>query len=468
MRETKPKLAEPKLSHDVNAARDAKAEKKFPDGQGLTLVVTPAGKAKWVHRYSFRGRTPERWLGEYPKIGLADARAIRDDDRALIEKDIDPIAEARTNGGKPAHLQTFTEYAVANFRRLAPPSERNLPPEKSAWYRTVTKHVGALGNLKIDNVRVTDVEALVKPMWRGDVCPPKATKIIRCIARVLDHRVAMLNPNLDPREFGWKIAMMTRLKKRLGDGRHFQRHRPSMPYERAQSFWTALQDDSNMSARILEFTLLTGVRVQECCGVRWREIDWKRRMWIIPPHRRKTQKNKGSEGRPFIVPLSLGMVKCLRRAMLGRTDLGPNDLIFPSYGKGKRPSQKGAPRPYSSRGILDRARIYGGTAILLDGSEVPITTHGFRTTVVTWGVGMKHRAHPRFTLEVMDRVLSHAVGNDGKTSAALPAYLGLDDPFLGERKIVMREWSAYVRSRPVVKAKPQPIRPIKPHLQLVA
>ena len=70
-----------KLKHkDLIAAiarlRAAKQTATFSDGGGLALVVTPAGRARWVHKFQWQGRTAERWLpGDFPdELGLADAR----------------------------------------------------------------------------------------------------------------------------------------------------------------------------------------------------------------------------------------------------------------------------------------------------------------------------------------------------------------------------------------------------------
>ena len=101
------------------------------------------------------------------------------------------------------------------------------------------------------------------------------------------------------------------------------------------------------------------------------------------------------------------------------------------------------PRPYHPTAVLRQTRRYG-----------EVHTHGFRSTIVAWGVAVTHRGREPFSLELMDRVLSHTIqAKDSAVSAALPSYLGDADPFLGRRKVVMREWSAFLRSKPQKPAK---------------
>ena len=169
------------------------------------------------------------------------------------------------------------------------------------------------------------------------------------------------------------------------------------------------------------------------------------RVWTIPAARRKTERARADGGRDFVVPLNLGMVRCLRRARTNRVgDLGPGDLMFPSYrGKGLDDA-----RPFNSNSLLVRLRAFG----FMDEEGQQIDIHGFRTTVARWGLSGPHRARPPFEETVMDKVLSHTVSrtNDSgkKVSRAFKAYLGRSDPFLGQRKIVMREWHAHLCQRP--------------------
>lgn len=78
--------------------RQAKAAQKtysIPDTDGLSLVVTPVGGKSWHLRYYWLGKQKRISLGSYPEIGLREARALRDEARALVAKGINPHTERK-------------------------------------------------------------------------------------------------------------------------------------------------------------------------------------------------------------------------------------------------------------------------------------------------------------------------------------------------------------------------------------
>ncbi len=54
------------------------------DGRGLALEVMPTGVASWRYRYQYRGKTEKLSLGQYPLLGLKEARAKRDEAAMLV------------------------------------------------------------------------------------------------------------------------------------------------------------------------------------------------------------------------------------------------------------------------------------------------------------------------------------------------------------------------------------------------
>lgn len=56
----------------------------LPDFDGLSLAVSDAGTKSWHLRYTWLGRQKRMSLGMYPEISLREARARRDEARALV------------------------------------------------------------------------------------------------------------------------------------------------------------------------------------------------------------------------------------------------------------------------------------------------------------------------------------------------------------------------------------------------
>lgn len=419
----------------VKRAKLDKRTARFNDGGGLICVVTAAGRARFLHRYSYQGVWATRWFpGEYPSgISLAEARVKVAEDRLLLDDGVNPADASGATSARP----TLAEYARANFRLLAPAFERDLDPSKTQWMRDIERRTGKLGKMEIDKIKVTDVVANLGHYWVDHTPRPTARHLCERLARILRHRHANTRPNdthwQNPADFGI-------LKDILGARAHHSVSRASLAFEDVPAFLLAVRDKPTMSSRCLEWIVLSGCRPGEAAGARWGEIDWKARVWIIPPERLKTERGKGPKGKPFAVPLSLMMVQLLRRTAGIRIDLGPDDLIFPSDWTRRGPDA----RQYGTRAMLGHAQAINPA----------ITSHGFRSTITAWGIHMPHRKQPPFSLEVMDRVLGHIIGakrdGDGREhlSQALGAYAkhAWQDPFLGRRKIVMREWSAYLRA----------------------
>nr|WP_258181218.1 tyrosine-type recombinase/integrase [Burkholderia multivorans] len=80
-----------------------------------------------------------------------------------------------------------------------------------------------------------------------------------------------------------------------------------------------LRATNGVSARCLEFAILTAARSGEARGARWSEIDLKRGIWSIPAERMKAKKEHR-------VPLSSAAIELLK-AIERNED---QDLVFPS------------------------------------------------------------------------------------------------------------------------------------------
>ena len=61
----------------LTALAEAKAKTgSYLDRAGLYLIVSPTGKKSWLLRFSWQGRRPEKSLGSYEDISLAEASLI--------------------------------------------------------------------------------------------------------------------------------------------------------------------------------------------------------------------------------------------------------------------------------------------------------------------------------------------------------------------------------------------------------
>src|SRR5690606_12815884 len=99
-------------AHLRNAKRADKPY-KLTDGAGLFLAVQHTGAKCWRYRYRIDGRENLFALGEYPAIGLQQARAQRDAARELVNKGIHPAAQRKAQRLVVAQQAADTFEAVA-------------------------------------------------------------------------------------------------------------------------------------------------------------------------------------------------------------------------------------------------------------------------------------------------------------------------------------------------------------------
>jgi integrase len=168
-----------------------------------------------------------------------------------------------------------------------------------------------------------------------------------------------------------------------------------------------------VSARALEFTILTAARTREAIGARFAEFDLSNGLWRIPGERMKA----GQEHR---VPLCERAVEIVR-------DMKTNQLhefVF----AGSR-----ADRPLSNMAML----------MLLRELEPGVTVHGFRSSFRDWAAEETIHAY-----DVCEAALAHSCRD--KTQAA---YLRGD--LLQKRRKLMVEWSCYCD--PKIPRQPSPL-----------
>ena len=176
-----------------------------------------------------------------------------------------------------------------------------------------------------------------------------------------------------------------------------------MPFPEVGAFVSKLRALSYVSARCLEFTVLTAARTNEAIKAKPEEFDLTNATWTIPASRMKAK----TEHR---VPLSPRAVEIVREMLKLE-----QDYLFASTGKGK---------PISNMAMLK----------LLERMEVKVTVHGFRSSFRDWAA--ERTAFPH---EVCEMALAHTIGN-----AAEAAYRRGD--LFEKRRKLMDAWSDFINA----------------------
>jgi integrase len=183
-----------------------------------------------------------------------------------------------------------------------------------------------------------------------------------------------------------------------------KKHHAALPYSEVGVFMSELRGRPGVSARALEFSILTVARSGEIRGAEWNEIDLTAKTWVIPAERMKANKEHSA-------PLSdaaVALLKALPR-------LKDNNLIFP------------APRG----GQLSDMSL---TAVLKRIGRRDLTQHGFRSTFREWA-----GETTSYQREVIEHALTHQLAD--KAEAAYQR-----GTLWPKRVSLMDEWSCYCES----------------------
>jgi len=305
------------------------------------------------------------------------------------------IPEARRIEAKPATAFTFRQAAEAYIaaNRGAWKSAKHAEQWTATLERFAYPVIGERSVADIDIAAVLDVlEAKVDggSFWNARAETARRVRgRIECIldwARVRGHRTGE-NPAR------WK----GNLDKALPAKGPRVRHHAALPYAEAPAFLANLRARDGVSARALEFCILTAARTGEVLGATWGEIDLAARLWTIPGERMKA----GAEHR---VPLTDRCVEILGEAKAATT------LVFPG-----------------PRGQLSNMALL---SVLARMKRDDLTVHGFRSTFRDWAAETTN--HPN---EVVEMALAHTIGS--KVEAA---YRRGD--LFEKRRRLMDDWAA--------------------------
>ena len=265
----------------LKALKPAKAGQRYEVGDattpGLIVQVTDKGTKTFalVARYPGSTHPTRRALGEYGAIGLADARAKARDWHALIEKGINPQSEAERERLAEQRKQADTFAAIAEkfFARKLKAQRRGHVVE-----RIVRKELlPSWGGRSVADIGHRDVRELVERVVdRG--ADTYAHNVLDAANAVLNFAAAQDVIEANP----------CRLLKRADIiGRKKHRERVLSDVE-LRALWRASGRLGYPFGPLYRLLLLTGCRLDEVAGARWREFDLTNKVWTIPAERFKS------------------------------------------------------------------------------------------------------------------------------------------------------------------------------------
>lgn len=354
-------------------------------------------------------------LGAYPEVSLAEARIKANELKTQIRNGINPILhkqkQIEDSRIKQLREKSFKECAEIVITKKT----RELKNQKhiAQWSSTLETYVyPLLGDRILSSITKTDIATVLEPIW---IEKNETAKRLRGrIETIFDYAKAMEYFTGDnPAE--WK----GNLEPILGNLKQVSRPHPSLPYEKVSEFIKNLKQKQGISARALEFVILTACRSGEVFGATWQEINFKSKVWVIPKERMKADKEHR-------VPLSNEVLDLLKSVQMYSK---PTDYIFPS------PRLFGMLSDMSLTTLIKRMHQdkfnENGLGYIDPKQNRVITTHGFRSTFRDWSADKTD--YPR---EVCEHVLAHKLPDEVEAAYLRGAYLE-------KRKGLMTDWAQF-------------------------
>lgn len=383
----------------------------YGDGGGLTLQVTKTGAKSWLFRFMRDGKPYGMGLGATHTVSLTEARQKALEARKLLADGINPLAakkESRIAAAlESAKMITFDKCAEA-YIAAHRAGWKNVK-HADQWANTLATYASPVfGHLPVAAIDTGLVIKCLAPIWESKT--ETATRLRGRIESVLGWATSSgYRTGENPAR--WKGHLANLLATINKTSR--TKHHPSLPWQALREFVIALKAREGVSARAVEFVILTACRSGEVRGARWSEFDMDGRVWTIPAERMKAL-------REHQVPLSDAALTLLASMP------HENELVFPGT--------KGQPLSDMSMTAVIRRMNGDDKPIWVDQNGETVTVHGFRSTFRMWAA--ETTAYPR---EVAEHALAHQLPD-----AVERAYQRGTQ--FRKRAELMDEWAAYCTS----------------------
>lgn len=352
---------------EVRKAKPKESPYKLSDGDGLHLLVKPNGSKLWQQRYRFLDKEMVLSHGQYPAVGIAEARRKRDAARKLLAEGTDPGVQKKLdrinseNAARTTFLLVAEEYLEMMYdRELA-----DQTMKKKHWH--IHTLAEPLHHRPINEITSAEILHLLQGIERSGR-RETAKKLRGTLSAVFRLAVVTLRAENDP-TYAVKGAL---LPPKVAN-------RAAITDEKV--FGVLLRDLADFTGwRVivdaLKFQILTLTRPGEVRGAKSHEFDLDKRTWSIPAERMKMR-------RDHIIPLSDQALEIVKENW---PVIDGVELIFPSL--------------ISNRKWLSE-NAFNSALRRMGYSKEEVTAHGFRTTASTI---LNNRG---FNPDVIEAALAH-------------------------------------------------------------
>lgn len=388
-----PRQATPLSDTKIKGLKPKDTRYRVTDTNGLLLEVMPSGSKVWRYRFQLHGvRHAPLTIGNYPQIGLADARRQRDEWAVFVARGESPkrvveAARLEKQNTVAAFAQEWLDEQVAGKSESYTKTMRRLM-QKDVF--------PLLGRMPLSDVKPADIMNLCDRIKsRGS---PKMALLTRnALRRMYDFAIARQLAESNP-----AAALVARFI-----ATEDSRTRVLSPKEIGQVMRGVYTSDIRRPLKLaVHLLLITMVRKTELTEARWSEFDIDACTWDIPAERMKKVK-------PHRVHLSSHAISLLSEL---KNLSGKSEFVFPS-------SRGMTDRPISKSTLNQAVR-----ALNMDVQHFVL--HDFRRTASTH---LHELGHPS---DAIERALAHKIaGIKGVYNRA---------EYTEQRRLILQAWADFV------------------------
>lgn len=330
----------------VRKAKHNSSPKKYSDGGGLHLLVTPEGSKLWRLSYRYQDKQKTLAFGVYPTVSLSDARGKRERAKKQLAEGIDPARQLKIDRIKKQESLAITFGSIAD--ELLAKAERegraHVTLAKKRWLLSLV--AADIGQRPITEISASEILIPLRRVEsRGNHETAKRLRAI--VGQVFRFAIASAKATNDP-TYGLKGALTAPKVT----------HRPAFTDENTfstllRAIWAYQGMPETTSA--LKLMAYLYPRPGELRQAEWSEFDLAQAVWTIPASRAKMRREHRK-------PLSKQAITILQDL---KKQTGDGKLVFPAVQSKLKPMSEN-----TLNGALRRMGF----------SKAEVTSHGFRAT----------------------------------------------------------------------------------------
>ncbi|MFC7782128.1 tyrosine-type recombinase/integrase [Legionella taurinensis] len=252
-----------------------KRDEKY-EGGGFGIFIYPTGSKTWIYRYKIDDKKDYMIIGHYPEMSLAEAKKKFIDLRVIRRTGTNPKLVAKQEEDQAKY--TVKEFVLNWYTNYI---ERHRKQPQQIKQHIYSDIIPSLGDIELQNIQTRHItKELDKIVKRGS--PVHANKVLSTIKQAFNYAVSRGELSVNP---------AANIRSRDIGGQEKPRDR-YLTLDEVKTIWLFLDSDKNaISLQIknaLKIILLTGVRTGELRLATWKELDFERSLWTIPPAHTKT------------------------------------------------------------------------------------------------------------------------------------------------------------------------------------